>query len=607
MRRDHGENKDLDDCRPVGVIATPTNDRNGTSLRSGNERSGISKSSVAGSCSLMTSRDVAALLAMIPDVRDKSKDTGESADMNQTDENSTNSQAAGCETSEAGNPSSQRSAERQRKRGRKFLWKDTSTGEPNSRDSSPQTKRAKLDYGGERINKSNWGKLQQLFRFVRPQKLYIEENEMEGEMDDSTDIKISSTLQIDDTRIESNSGGLLPMNQIIVSPYEENKSAEIGEVPLDRWKALMNPVVDGSDEPMNPLLSKLYGDPLARSIFRARIEIASLEHLFDTSWKYGKIGKLSLGWIPKRQLLLCLDVDKIRSPTTSATPVGKKSKTRVFELKDSEDDKESGESDETDASDDDDDGEDERDAEIEALQKAARKLECFELVIACMREWKLKYEYAELYSCKEVGEYLFRNTNDNEEKSSGTGSNDNQAKKNCFKCLIFVARAFATLLLFNEEKKAPPSLIQKVRDCLKIMNQHAKAHPTELARIQKKKKRKEEGSKPNPVRKKKKTRIIVGNCEEREVTLVNSFALVKRESETLLKMMDYFKARLVLVSPEKDSDGDEDEHSNSHFHRHMSFLESMDEEIVSNVKREYARERSFRKKLALAKQKRSSS
>eukprot|EP00531_Pseudo-nitzschia_arenysensis_P009412 CAMPEP_0116130208 /NCGR_PEP_ID=MMETSP0329-20121206/8336_1 /TAXON_ID=697910 /ORGANISM="Pseudo-nitzschia arenysensis, Strain B593" /LENGTH=765 /DNA_ID=CAMNT_0003624529 /DNA_START=101 /DNA_END=2395 /DNA_ORIENTATION=+ len=602
MRRDHGENIDLDDCGPVGVITTPINNKSGTSLRSGNEKSSISKSSAAASCSSMTSRDVAALLAMRPDIRYHSKDKGESDDINQTEECSTNSQAAGCETGEAGDPSSQKLAERTRKCRRKFLWKDTSTSEPNSRGSSTQNKKAKLDHDTERVNKSNWGKLQELLGFVRPQKSFTEENEMEGKMVDSITANTSLTAQIGDTRIESNSGGSSPMTKILVSPYEANRSAEIGEEPFDRWKTLMKPIVNDSDEAMNPLLSKVYGDPLARSIFRARIKIISLEHLFDTSWKYGKIGNLSLGWIPKRQLLLCLDEDKIRSPTTLATPVARKSITRESDMKDSEDDKESGQSDETDATDDDDE-KDEKDTEIEALHTIARKLECFELVIACMREWKLKFEYPELYSCKDVGEFLFRNTDDGEEHSSETGSNDNQAKKNCFKCLIFVARAFVTLLLFNEEKKAPPSLIQKVRDCLKIMNQRTRAHPTELARILKKKKRKEEGPKPKPVRKKKRTRTIVGNCDEREVTLMNSFALVKRESETLLKMMDYYKTRLLLLTPEKTSDGEEDEHSNSHFHRHVSFLESMDEEIVSNVKREYARERRFRKKLALAKQK----
>ncbi len=557
-------------------------------------------------------------------------------------ESSSQSQTPGCETGETGhekkmpkqNPPSNPTAALAgtepfvRKRGRHFLWKETSNSSPRS------LKKTKLHHDGaaETINKSNWGKLrEQLFRFVRPQ---ISQNE---------DTQASVPVRVDSLpALETN--GLLAMHEILVSPYEGNRSAEIGEEPLDRWKELMKPI---GDNEMNPLLSDLYGDPLAKTIFSAKIEIASLEHLFETSWKWGKVGSLTLGWIPRRQLLLCLDEDKIMSPTTVATPVAKQYNTRN-DTEDSEadddsdeksnddndghgdgddeeekekDSKSEDEEDEEEVDDDDDEEEvdddeeeddDERDSETEALRKVARKLECFELVIAAMREWKFKYEYPELYSCKGVGEYIFRKIESDKESNHGSESgtsngDDNETKKNCYKCLIFVARVFCALLLFNEEQKAPSSLMQKVRACLAIMNTHARAHPTELARILKKKKRKEEGPKPKTARKRR-TKTILGNVEEREATLMASFGHVKRESETLLKMMDYYKTRLLLVTPEKnddndDSDGDDDEeHNSSHFHRHISFMESMEEEIVSNAKREFVRERRFRKKVALARQ-----
>ena len=550
------------------------------------------------------------------------------------DSSSPQSQAPGCETGETGDEKKTPQQQNNpaiptltkttalaatepfaRKRGRHFLWKETSNSEPTSPTRS-SCKKTKLhhDGGAETINKSNWGKLrEQLFRFVRPQNSNEDTH------------AASIAIQVDDPPVEIN--GLLAMHKILVSPYEGNRSAEIGEEPLDRWKQLMKPV--GDDE-MNPLLSELYGDPLAKTIFSAKIEIASLEHLFETSWKWGKIGSLSLGWIPKRQLLLCLDENKIMSPTTVATPVARQHNT-IDDTKDSKEDgngtdeksnddgdddddneeKDSKSEDEEDAGDDDDEEDDERGSEMEALRKVARKLECFELVIAAMREWKLKYEYPELYSSKDVGEYIFQKIEEGDESNHGSESEtanneDNETKKNCYKCLIFVARVFCALLLFNEEQKAPASLMQKVRACLAIMNTHARAHPSELARILKKKKRKEEGPKKPKPAKKRRTSTIVGTLEEREATLMASFGHVKRESETLLKMMDYYKTRLLLVTPEQnddDSDGDDDEeHNSSHFQPHMSFMESMEEEIVSNAKREFAHERRFRKKIALARQ-----
>ena len=593
-------------------------------------------------------------------------------------------QAAGCgtgETRKVGQTKVTRTHLHFSRKKRRFIW--------TSKEEQPSNKAPKLlDHRKKdgdssaalgtttttttAVNQSKWGKLRdKLFRF--------------REQFPSLSVLPRGPNLAEDSDSSSEDERLLPMSEILVSPYEGNQSAEIGEEPLDEWKRLMKPLIgndgDGDDDAMNPRLSNIYGDPLAWTIFRARMGIASLESLYETSWKWGKIGNQNLGWIPKRQLLLCLSENKISSPGKTVIPSPEGKQLRGCNTRDSDcDEKEDKNS----------NGgevavvvelvnekrEEERDEETESLQNVARKLECFELVIAAMQEWKLKYDYPELYSSKEGKEYVFKkrkkkkedesdndddddvdnddNGNGDDEEASEAGTTaisiiktpamrewrhhcrigdkyvgdkrkndgdgdgkeaseakttediEKDAKKNCYKCLIFVARVFATLLLFNQEKEVKPSLLQKVRACLEILNKHAKAHPTELAKLLKKKKKRVDAAAKKESRKKKRIRLA-GDYEEREATLKSSFALVQKESETLLKMMDYYKTRLML-SKDEHGDGDCDEsNGDSYCHPHVSCLETMSEEIAATAKRDFAREERFRKKILLAREKRTKS
>jgi hypothetical protein len=112
----------------------------------------------------------------------------------------------------------------------------------------------------------------------------------------------------------ANTNTLDPMlHKIGNSPYEGNHCAETGENDIDELKKLMEPVVVGGTGPpkMNPKLEPLFGDTLADANLKARIEIAKQSNmLFDSSWKEGKIGNADLGWIPSRQLLLCLQEER---------------------------------------------------------------------------------------------------------------------------------------------------------------------------------------------------------------------------------------------------------------------------------------------------------
>ena len=96
---------------------------------------------------------------------------------------------------------------------------------------------------------------------------------------------------------------------------------------------------------------------------------------------------------------------------------------------------------------------------------------------------------------------------------------------------------------------------------------------------------------------KRSRRKIEGTYEEREATLGASFAMVKKESETLLEMMDYYKSRLLLVKVENGR--------GERCGPHHLCLEAWNEEIAANLEREFAKEERLRKKIALARLRRS--
>ncbi len=464
---------------------------------------------------------------------------------------------------------------------------------------STETTRAAAAQSIHSINTNNWGKLREKLFRIRNQ---VPEAHVEGTVDNH------STANNTDTTNE-----LMSMPEILGSPYENNRSAEKGEETLEQWKKLLEPLPNNDDNnnQMNPILTELYGEPLAKTIFRARAEIAALQPLFETSWKWGEIGGLQLGWIPKRQLLLCLCEEKIACP--GKTKLASKATSKRNDT-DDDDDSENDSQSESNAEssseeEDDDDSEEDTDDATEALKTVTRKLECFDIVLSAMREWKLKFDFPELYSNKDGGEFVFQ------------PNTPNESKKNCYKCLIFVARVFATLLLFQQEQSIAPTLFRKVRACLQILTAHVKAHPSDLAKILNKKTKRERDALRQHEHEQKKRRLQ-GDYEHRETTLRASFALVQRESEALLKMMDYYKTRLLLrkessarrrnedddsVDHEND-DGDETGHTSSEDGScQVSYLETMNEEIAATARRDFAREERFQKKLLMLRQKRMNS
>ena len=513
----------------------------------------------------------------------------------------------------------------QRKRKRNFIWKGNDERPTNTKGpASDQKEESPAMDVTPKVNTSNWRKLQALFRWSSspplPQKVASKQNPSGPTNPDESPTGAAESERNISNGSRSTTRELEPMPHILVSPYEGNRSAEVGEEPLEEWKDMMKPLKmhkrnsdndsdDDKTNAMNPLLSKLYGDPLALTIFKARSVITGLDPLFETSWKGGKIGGLNLGWIPKRQLLLCLSENKIGAQPIVTTPAkGGRHDDSDERNRESDNDEDTENSHSDHAYD-----------ETEALQRVVRKLECFKLVLAAMKEWKLKYDYPELYSTKDGTEFVFRKSNENESENEETNleynNNHEETKRNCYKCQIFVARVFATLLLFNKEQNVGTSLLGKVRACLEILNKHVRAHPNELGNLLKKKmklelkaageflqnrttpsNRKSQHNQTHHRKTNKRSRRkIEGTYEEREATLGASFAMVKKESETLLEMMDYYKSRLLLVKV-KNGNGEK----RGHQHPCLS------EEIAANLKRESAKEERRRKKIALARLRRSS-
>merc|ERR1712238_623684 len=202
-----------------------------------------------------------------------------------------------------------------------------------------------------------------------------------------------------------------------------------GEYDLDELKELMKPIIVGSGPPkMNPKLEELFVDDIADANVKARIEIAkhSNHTLFEKSWTDGIIGDKNLGWIPRRQLLLCLQEQQF-----SNKELGTEKK----------------------------------------IQSIVNTLDCFELTLDAIKFWNLKYDFPQLYSHRR-GEHTFLFT-------------DKSQKLNCWKCLIFVARTYQTQQLLKKKKtdKIKPSLMRKIKAYLSIMNDHVRPNNSELNRL----------------------------------------------------------------------------------------------------------------------------
>jgi len=230
----------------------------------------------------------------------------------------------------------------------------------------------------------------------------------------------------------------MTMSVIEKSPYENNGCAEINEVCFDNLKNIMKPTLGGSDSvvavvsggreedrsdpKMDPKLESLLGDTLARTLYKAYYEIEKSGILFSANWREGKIRNSNLGWIPKRQLLLCLQEHRFAR------------------------------------------------GNVQVLQAVVRNLDCFDLVIDAMKMYSLTDQYPNLASNQKEKGFIF----------------ESQKKGDCYKCEIFVARLFATLQIFRQTHGISPSLTKKLKSCLCIMDKYVRPNQKELAKLKQK-------------------------------------------------------------------------------------------------------------------------
>jgi hypothetical protein len=207
------------------------------------------------------------------------------------------------------------------------------------------------------------------------------------------------------------------MNGITKSPYEAPECAEVGESWFERLKYVLTPVVvDGEDE-ISPDLVRPCGEKLASSMFTAYQQIGKSGVLFSPTWVEGKIRDVECGWLPKKQLLLCLHEHRF--------------------LK----------------------------ADERVLQAIVHSLQTWKLVKAALKAWGLVDAFLNL-SVNNLSAY-------------------NTRKSDCYKCEIFVARAFSINDILRIDPTVPDeSLMTKIKACLSIMSRHVKANPVKLAQRQ---------------------------------------------------------------------------------------------------------------------------
>ena len=214
-------------------------------------------------------------------------------------------------------------------------------------------------------------------------------------------------------------GNIESMSEIKKSPYEGNECAEVGEGCFEELRLLMH--CSETDGTMSPRMVALVGDKLARDLCNAHHEIGKSGMLYSANWKEGKIRDSDFGWIPKRQLLLCLHEHRFA-----------------------------------------------KGGEV-VLQAVTKNLDCTKLVLEAMRLWDLMDAYPNLASNKNEETFAF-----------------GLQKVCCYKCQIFVARAFATLQILNKTEGIEQSLTKKIKACLSIMNEYVRVNQIELARMTKK-------------------------------------------------------------------------------------------------------------------------
>jgi hypothetical protein len=244
-----------------------------------------------------------------------------------------------------------------------------------------------------------------------------------------------STFGLEDNNEKS---VVVVMSEIIKSPYEIGACAEIGEYYFDELKNIMKPTtttravlphddddIISSDHTMiiimNPKMENFFGDTLARALFKARLEIVKSGMVFSTSWREGKIRGNNFGWIPRKQVLLCLQE-------------------QLFV-----------------------------EANVTSLQAIVKNLDCVDLVLEAITTYNLTYEYPNLSSNKKERAFFF--------------DTPETTKICCYKCVIFVARAFATLQILRKAHEINQSLTKNMKKCLSIINKHVRTNPKKVTEL----------------------------------------------------------------------------------------------------------------------------
>jgi len=152
-------------------------------------------------------------------------------------------------------------------------------------------------------------------------------------------------------------GNIESMSEIIKSPYEGNECAEVGEDCFEEFRGLMD--CSETNGTINHGMVALVGDKLARDLCNAHHEIGKSGMLYSSNWKEGKIRDSDFGWIPKRQLLLCLHEHRFAK------------------------------------------------GDIIVLQAMTKNLDCAKLVLEAMKLWNLIDAYPNLASNKNEETFVF--------------------------------------------------------------------------------------------------------------------------------------------------------------------------------------------------------
>jgi len=189
-----------------------------------------------------------------------------------------------------------------------------------------------------------------------------DDNDDDDDDDDDSNSSNSATKGSKDTSIKRTfhrkelMGNIESMSEIVKAPYDGNECAEVGEDCFEELRLLWDRETNGR---INPRMVALVGDKLARDLCNVHHEIGKSGMLYSANWKEGKIRESDFGWIPKRQLLLCLHEHRFAN------------------------------------------------GDVIVLQAISKNLDCTKLVLEAMKLWDLMDTYPNLASNKNEETFVF--------------------------------------------------------------------------------------------------------------------------------------------------------------------------------------------------------